>query len=482
MAKKKKNNSEELKAFLEEVMQDNPEQGKALKLIFRDKAHVFITGKAGSGKTTFMKKMMPFLKNAAIVAPTGIAALNAGGQTIHSFMRLPLDPYIPEVKNNHLVSHLTINGNGDFFKTLQAVKVLIIDEISMVRADLLDKISDVLQSAKRNNEPFGGVRLIMFGDLNQLPPVLTNAEADFYYDYYDTPYFFSSLALRIAGFSVVEFSKIYRQNDPVFVDLLNNVRKGKLTDDDIKLLNSRHCHIPEGFEAVQAVSHNKIAQQVNQSMLDRIKSEPYSFSAVVRGIAPKDSLCEEILTIKVGCQVLMTANGCGGIVGDLSGKTASFVNGSLGIVTNIIPANREVHVKLFDSGHTISVDPFTWENKKYSISEGSLSSNVVGTITQFPIKLGYAMSIHKVQGMTFDKVIVDAGRSFTNGQVYVALSRCRTLENTYLKSPITNDQLIQDDRLLDFYRRSENLGGVFPPEVIDLDEEEELDIFEQFGI
>lgn len=467
---KKKNNSEKLKELIQEVVSDNLDQGRAMKAIFREESHIFITGKAGSGKTTFMRKILDHMNDVAVVAPTGIAAINAGGVTIHSFFHLPFDPYIPIICEHGLKSQLNVNGNGDFRKTLKKIKTIIIDEVSMVRADLLDKVSDVLQNVRKNDKPFGGVRLIMFGDLNQLPPVITSKEENMYYNNYDSPYFFSSVALKSAGFTMIEFSKIYRQSDPVFVDLLNNIRKGKMTEEDIALLNSRYTQIPEGFEAIRAVSHNYIAQQVNQSMLDRLPGKLYTFNARISGVPPKESGCEDILSIKIGCQVVMTVNSKG-----------EYVNGSLAIIHDICPEENEIYVKVIDSGKVFSVSPAIWENKKYEFTSEGLSSNVIGTIMQFPMKLGYSLSIHKVQGMTFDRVIVDAGRSFTNGQVYVALSRCKTLENTYLTSPISNDQLIQDERLIEFYRKSDELGGVFPPEKYE-PFKEDTDIFEEFGL
>lgn len=475
MAKKKNkvesNNSEELRALIAEVVADNLDQGKAIKSIFRGNEHLFITGKAGCGKTTFMSKILPHLRDVAVVAPTGVAAINAGGVTIHSFLRVPFDPYIPEECESGLVAHLGSRGDSKFCANIRALKTLVIDEVSMVRADLLDKVSDILQSIRKTNKPFGGVRLIMFGDLNQLPPVITPKDHDIYYKFYDTPYFFSSIALRRAGFSMIEFNKVYRQNDPVFVDLLNNVRKGKMSDEDLELLNSRHVPVPKDFEAIRAVSHNQIAQQVNESMLQRLPGQVCSFQARVVGEPPKDPGCENILSLKVGCQVVLTVNSDG------------YVNGSLGIVHDIDIKERTVYVKIVDTGEICEVRPNVWDNKKYVYEDGSLSSMVVGSITQFPMKLGYALSIHKVQGMTFDRVVVDAGRSFTNGQVYVALSRCRTLENTYLTSPITNEQLIQDPDLIEFYERGEALGGVFPPEPYSEEiDVKEIDIFDEFGL
>ena len=353
---------------------------------------------------------------------------------------------------------------------MNKLDTLIIDEISMVRADVLDRISDVLCQTRKKDVPFGGVRLIMIGDLNQLPPVVSGSEVPILEEYYESPYFFSSKALRSSGFMMTEFDKVYRQSDPVFINLLNNIRKGNMTEEDQNILNSRYIPIPEDFKGIRICSHNNIAQSINESMIRQLPGDLYEIRANISGIPPKNVQCEEILSLKKGCQVIMTKN-----------QPEEYVNGSSGVVIDINEEDDMIAVKINETGKTVLVFRNVWENIEYTVCNGSISENVLGRISQFPMKLGYAISSHKSQGMTFDQVLIDVQRAFTNGQAYVALSRCRTLDGTYLASPITNKQLIQDSRLIDFYRKSEAVDGVFEPE--DLSKEQNQTInFEDFGL
>lgn len=424
--------------------------------------------------TYFMKKILPFIPNCAIVAPTGVAAINAGGATMHSFFRLDLNPYYPRLSSKGLMKNYNASGDPNFRKVLEKVQTIIIDEISMVRADTLDKISDVLQQTRKINRPFGGVRLIMFGDLNQLPPVLKEAESAIFYENYDSPYFFSSIALRMSGFEVVEFTKVYRQSDPVFIGLLNNVRSGKMTDEDIELLNSRMIEVPKDFEGMRIVTHNEMASKINESMVNNLDGEVYTFVAVERGSVPKDCQCERILNIKIGEQVVLTRN-----------KTGEYYNGSIGVVSAINKDENTIRVKLLGKKGKekyVDVSRVSWENSKYSVSNGSVHSDVIGQIIQYPIKAGYACTSHKAQGMTFDSVVIDAARSFTNGQAYVALSRCRTLEGTYLTSKITNDQLIQDEKIIEFYDMVKECDGIIKPVNVHKEMQEGVIDFSKFGL
>lgn len=468
------NSNEKLKKLLEEVVKDNIHQGRAIKEIHTSNKHLFITGKAGSGKSFFMRRISKFIKNCAIVAPTGIAAINAGGSTMHSFFRLNLDPYYPSLGPNGLMRNYSASGDPNFRKLLRKTSTIIIDEISMVRADVLDKVSDVLQQARGINKPFGGVRLIMFGDLAQLPPVLKPEESDIFYENYESPYFFSSLALRMAGFEVIEFEKIYRQSDPVFIGILNNIRNGSLTEEDMEILNGRVMKAPDDFRGMRIVTHNAMADRINKAMVDKIDDKEYTFVATEVGLAPKDAKCERVLTIKVGEQVVITRN-----------KSGFYYNGSMGIVKGFDKDTKEIVVELIDGdskGREVNVEKAVWENCKYSVSDGSVCSQTIGTITQFPIKAGYACTAHSAQGMTFDGAIIDAASSFTNGQAYVSLSRCRTLENMYLSSRITNDQLIQDSKLLEFYDRVKAGSGVIEPEDVYRKKEEGTINFADFGL
>lgn len=471
----KKDNNEELKNLLAEVMKDDVAQGRALKLIFRDKCNLFITGKAGSGKTTFMKKIVPLLKGAMIVGPTGVTAINAGGETIHSFFGLSVDMYLPIVNKNSLLPNLKISDNVDFVETLKSVRVLIIDDVSTVRADLLDEISDVLQQVKRaKRKPFGGVRLIMLGDLSQLPPILTIGEESLYYKYYDSPYFFSSKALRLSGFSVVEFTNVYRQDDKVFVDILNNVRKGKLTNKNISFLRSRCKSVSIGLQAIQIVPYDNIAERINKEKLSKVTSESYSLDAEISGTPPNDYVCEKELILKVGCQVIFITDGSGCAVGfdedrqyALGSRSVEYVSGSIGVVKAIFNGINTIVVKMSDEdGSLVAICPYTWENNRYYVDKGCICTESIGSITQYPVKLGYAISVHKVKGMTIERVIIDSRQEFTEGQLYMAMSRCKKLDNMYLDYVITKNHIKQDERLIDFYKKNEKLHGIFPAEVI----------------
>lgn len=468
--KEMKKSTEELKAFIEETVKDNIPQGRAIKAIFTSREHLFITGVAGSGKSTFINNIKDFLDSYAIVAPTGIAAINAGGVTMHSFFRLPISPYIPKIKNGKMIRNCDASGDPNFKKRLNKLDTLIIDEISMVRADVLDRVSDVLMQTRKKKVPFGGVRLIMFGDLNQLPPIVTGSEGRVFEEYYDSPYFFSSKAMRLSGFTTIEFNKVYRQKDDVFIGLLNSIRRGVVTEHDQELLDSRFIPVPKDFDGIRLCSHNNQVQEINERMLSKLPGEEFEFSSHISGAPPKNVPCEDLLKIKVGCQVIMGKNSPG------------YYNGSSGIVERIDEDNEIINVRILRTGKTEEITREIWENKEYSIVNGRLCEVTIGSVSQFPMKLGYALSSHRAQGMTFDKVLIDVNRAFTNGQVYVALSRCRTLEGTYLSSPITQKQLIQDHRLLDFYKRSEENGGVFAPETLENDNQDKVINFADYGL
>lgn len=467
-----KKSNKELKNLIEEVVKDNVPQGRAIKAIVTSREHLFITGKAGSGKSFFMRRIVDYIDDCAIVAPTGVAAVNAGGMTIHSFFRLPISPYIPSVKDGVLQkSFAKVSRDPLFVKRIKAIDTLIIDEISMVRADILDEISDLLQQIKKRNVPFGGVRLIMFGDVSQLPPIVSGSEGDIFTKYYESPYFFSSKAIRLSGFTTIIFEKSYRQTDSVFVNLLNNIRRGKINQEDEALLSSRYMQPPKDFNGIRICTHNSEVKAINESSIDRIDSPKFEFQAEVSGIPPKGAQCEEILVLKKGCQVIMKKN-----------VEGEYYNGSSGIVTDIDKDGGIIYVKIVDSGKICMIPKNTWENVEYSVINGKLCEKTIGTITQFPMKLGYAITVHASQGMTFDHVIVDAEKSFANGQAYVALSRCRTLENTYLSSRVSNSQLIQDPVLIDFYDKCEANNGVFEPENLDDEDKEEAINFSDFGL
>lgn len=438
---------------------DNEMQLEAFKAVFESNDNLFITGKAGSGKTTFMRKILPFLKDCVVLAPTGVAAINAGGKTIHSFFKLSIEPYIPVFDCGELGSNTRAYMSKYDRRLVKKIRTIIIDEISMVRPDLLDRVADVLRSIrayKSHTTPFAGVRLIMFGDLNQLPPVVK--EDEMMHDYYDTRYFFSSYALRNTGFKVIQFDKIYRQSDPKFVNVLNDLRSGILSEESKRILDSRVMR-PTTGNYTTLCAFNKQVVEINNRMLDRINGEPETFIAEKIGVLPKDLPCEETLTLKEGCRVMVTVN-------DPLGR---YVNGTTGIVERIEVDKKDKHnVRVFvikdGTNESICINKFTWDSATYKLEEGRVKGEIIGSVTQLPLKIGYALSIHKSQGITLDSAYIDASSCFESGQAYVALSRCRTLEGLFLMKPITEKALVKDDDLIIFKELVAKNGGVFRPE------------------
>ena len=440
---------------------DNAKQLEAFKAVFEGRDNLFITGKAGSGKTTFMRKILPFLKDCVVLAPTGVAALNAGGKTIHSFFKLSIEPYIPVFDCGELGSNTRAYMSKDDRRIVKKIKTIIIDEISMVRPDLLDRVADVLRSIrayKSHTTPFAGVRLIMFGDLNQLPPVVK--EDEMMHDYYDTRYFFSSYALRNTGFRVIQFDKIYRQSDPRFVNVLNDLRNGVISGESKSILDSRVMY-PTTKSYTTLCAFNKQVIEINNRMLDRLDGKPMTFLAEKIGSMPKDLPCEDMITLKEGCRVMITVN-------DPIGR---YVNGTTGIVESIEydkkdKGNVRVFVRKDGTNESVCITRFTWDNSEYSLEEGKVVGRTIGTVTQLPLKIGYALSIHKSQGITLDSAYIDASCCFESGQAYVALSRCRTLEGLFLMKPITEKALVKDDDLIVFKKLVSENGGVFHPEPV----------------
>lgn len=379
-----KKNTKDLKAFIEETVKDNIPQGKAIKAIVTSRENLFITGKGGTGKSFFLRKMKEFVENCAVVAPTGIAAVNVGGTTVHSFFRLPIAPYIPKIEKGKMVkSWKECSKDPNFKKKICKLDTLIIDEVSMLRADILDRVSDVLMNIRGKNIPFGGVRLVMFGDLNQLPPVVTGSEGEVFKEYYDSPYFFSSKSLRLSGFSMIEFDKMYRQKDQVFIDLLNDIRVGVITEKDQELLDSRIMPIPDNFDGIRLCSHNSIAQTINDEMIKKQSGKEYIFDAITSGTPPKNVPCEDRLVIKVGCQVILGKNDDG------------YYNGSSAVVTSVHEDEGAIEVKVLATGRSHTIFKEVWDNIEYGVSNGHLIENKIGYKSQFPMKPGYAISIHK---------------------------------------------------------------------------------------
>ncbi|UFH33524.1 helix-turn-helix domain-containing protein [Chryseobacterium sp. C-71] len=419
-------------------------------LIEHTNRSVFLTGKAGTGKTTFLNEFVKKTrKKHIVVAPTGIAAINAGGVTIHSMFGLPLRTFLPttdridgSLGNNIADLQQHFKYRKDKLKLLREVEVLIIDEVSMLRADVLDMMDFSLRFIRRNNQRFGGVQMLFIGDLYQLPPVVRDEHI--LKMFYQSPFFFDSLAIKDIPLLTIELTKVYRQTDENFLEILNSIRDGDVANIDFEHLNERYNpDFNAGEDSyIYLCSHNKFADDINQQKLAEIKVSPATFEAKLFGEFKENQFPnEQFLELKIGAQVMFIRN-------DISGEKKYF-NGKIGEISAL--DEKEIKVILEGSEREITVKREVWEQKKYSLDgEKNIKEEVLGSFEQFPIKLAWAVTIHKSQGLTFDKVIIDAGKSFTAGQVYVALSRCRTLEGIVLKSKITPEVIFKDNRILQF--------------------------------
>ena len=428
-------------------MEENQELRHAWDFVEHTGRSIFLTGKAGTGKTTFLKTVVErSSKRNVVVAPTGVAAINAGGMTIHSFFQLPFSPFVPNAQ---------IKSKFDFGKEkrkiISSLDLLIIDEISMVRSDLLDAIDSVLRRFRDRYKPFGGVQLLMIGDLQQLTPVVTPEDERMLKPYYDTPYFFGSKALAQIDYVTIQLEKVYRQQDDAFLSLLNHIREGQPTTDDLTLLNSR-CQptfIPKPEEGyIRLTTHNQMANNYNESELQKLPGQAYTYQAKIEGTFPDYSYpTAETLTLKVGAQVMFVKN-------DPSGEHRYF-NGRIGHVTYADSSRLQVFCP--DDPEAIEVEPLEWENSRYTLNDETreIETEVLGKFTQLPLRLAWAITIHKSQGLTFDRAIIDASLSFAPGQVYVALSRCKTLEGMVLASQIPPHAIINDERVDSYIEHQE---------------------------
>lgn len=402
----------------------------AFRFITETAENIFLTGKAGTGKTTFLKYLRNnSSKNMVVAAPTGVAAINAGGVTLHSLFGLPFHPFIPtRAGKDELLKKLRFNKQK--LQLLRKTELLVIDEISMVRADVLDSIDHILRSVRGNYQaPFGGMQLLFIGDLHQLPPVAQNHEWNILKQYYPSPFFFDSLAVKEQQPLLLELTKIYRQKEQGFIDLLNNVRTNNMSAEDFDMLNSRFipyfsAHDDEKF--ITLTSHNAQADQINNRELNKLPGAPQTYNAEIEGEFPETQFpADGVLTLKKDAQVMFLKN-------DVIGKR--YFNGKIGTVHSL--EEEKIIVKADDD--LIEVYPETWENTKYTLSreDGKLEQNITGSFTQFPLRQAWAITIHKSQGLTFDKLMIDAASAFSGGQVYVALSRCTSLEGIVLLSKI----------------------------------------------
>jgi len=420
-------------------MKFSEELNVAWDFIEHTNRHVFLTGKAGTGKTTFLRYLVQnSTKRCAVVAPTGVAAVNAGGSTIHSFFQIAYGPYTPNTK-----AQSKYDIRKEKLRIIRSLDLLVIDEISMVRSDLLDAIDDTLRRVRRNSIPFGGVQLLMIGDLGQLTPVVTADEEYILGSYYDTPYFFGSRALRSTEYVTIELTTVFRQQDDNFLNILNHIRDGMPTDEDLKILNSRYipCFEPKDNEGyILLTTHNALANSYNDRKLEQISAIKHSFDANIEGTFPEQMYpTEQRLVLKVGAQVMFIKN-------DTSGDHL-YYNGKIGRVTDI--DNDVIYVMCQGDSGEIKVKVEEWENTKYEINAKTkeLESKVQGKFKQYPLRLAWAITIHKSQGLTFDHAIIDANKSFAPGQVYVALSRCRTLDGMVINSRLTRNSIIVDQRV-----------------------------------
>ena len=412
----------------------------AWQLVEQTDAHVFLTGRAGTGKTTFLHRLRERCpKRMVVAAPTGVAAVNAGGVTLHSFFQLPLAPFIPGAQYHSQKHYQMPKLKRNIIRSLD---LLVIDEISMVRADLLDAVDDALRRYRDPSRPFGGVQLLLIGDLQQLPPVVTREDEEIFNAAYETPYFFSAHALRTLPLVPVELQTVYRQSDdPAFLSILNAIRQGKPGAAELAALNTRVDPAfvpPEGVRYIQLTSHNRLADAVNAKALADLPGPGAAYRAEVTGDFPATSLPTDAeLLLKPGAQVMFIKND--------TAPEHRFYNGLIGTVRGVSPS--VVAVEVPGREDPIDVEPLVWENKRYTLDPATkaITEQVEGTFRQLPLRLAWAVTIHKSQGLTFDHVVIDAARAFAHGQVYVALSRCRTLRGIVLKSPIAAHNLVNDD-------------------------------------
>lgn len=416
-------------------MSQNRELDIARFIVEKTDSNIFLTGKAGTGKTTFLKDVKKYTKKTHIVlAPTGVAAVNASAMTIHSFFQFGFGPYvkgISEPEGNYMMRR-------EKRELIKSLELIIIDEISMVRADVLDHINDELQRIRRNSEPFGGVQLLMIGDLQQLPPITPDNELEILKPHYDSMYFFDSKSLRNSDYYCIELKSVYRQTDQRFIDILNRVRTGNVTHSDLDELNSHHVadfRPAQGDNYIQLVTHNRMADAISQREMAALSADTFMFDAKVTGTFPEDAFpTSRQLEIKKGAQVMFVKND----------PDKRFINGMLGEVEEV--SDDSIRVRLSGKDNIVKVEPTAWENIRYHMNEEThqIESTKIGSFMQYPIKPAWAITIHKSQGLTFDKAVIDAHEAFSPGQAYVALSRCRSLDGMVLSEKLTQRAIITD--------------------------------------
>ncbi|MBN1930052.1 MAG: helix-turn-helix domain-containing protein [Desulfobacterales bacterium] len=413
--------------------------------------NIFLTGKAGTGKTTFLHYLKKkTAKRMIVTAPTGVAAINAGGVTLHSFFQLPFGPFLPGSESYERNRQHLFRFSKEKKRIIQGLDLLVIDEISMVRADLLDAVNKVLRRHRRNDRPFGGVQLLMIGDLHQLSPVAKEEEWQMLRQFYESVYFFSSHALKATQLLTIELKHIYRQSDPRFIELLNQVRDNRLDASATAELNRRYIQDftpTDGQGYITLTTHNSNADSINQSRLRALTEKAYSFKAEISGDFPEHAYpTQAVLKLKKGAQVMFLRN-------DASSEKRYF-NGKIGKIKKI--SQQTLSVVGPDDSEEIVVEPTEWENIKYTLhpETGDIQEEIIGRFRQYPLKPAWAITIHKSQGLTFDRAVIDAKSVFAHGQVYVALSRCKTLEGMVLTSAIPSKGIETDESVLSFVEKA----------------------------
>ena len=426
---------------------ENHELQLARDFVQHTGSHIFLTGKAGTGKTTFLHKLKGNTSKRMIVtAPTGVAAINAGGVTLHSFFQLPFGPFIPGSAAYENNKQRQFRFSKEKKRIIKSLDLLVIDEISMVRADLLDSVDAVLRRHRRNNQPFGGVQLLMIGDMHQLSPVAKQDEWQLLQQYYASVYFFSSHALARTELFTIELNHIYRQSDARFIKLLNRVRDNRLDAAAIGALNQRYIknYTPEEDQGyITLTTHNRRADSINRTRLAALAGDEYCFDAEISGEFPEHIYpTPGALVLKEGAQVMFLRN-------DASFEKR-YYNGKIGKVKTL--SGQKIRVTCPGESEEITVEPVEWENIKYTVNAENkeIQEDIIGRFKQFPLKPAWAVTIHKSQGLTFEKAVIDAHSAFAHGQVYVALSRCKTFEGIVLSSPIPTRDIETDEAVLCF--------------------------------
>jgi GTPase SAR1 family protein len=439
------------KGYMTYKLSQNHELNLAENFVHYTGSHIFLTGKAGTGKTTFLHKLK---KNSAkrmiVTAPTGVAAINAGGVTLHSFFQLPFGPFIPGSEAHEQSRQRSFRFSKEKKRIIKSLDLLVIDEISMVRADLLDSVDAVLRRQRRKDQPFGGVQLLMIGDLHQLSPVAKQDEWRLLKQYYETVYFFSSHALDQTELVTVELKHIYRQSDARFIQLLNRVRENQLDAASIGELNQRYIEnfTPEKDQGyITLTTHNRSADRINNGRLSALRGKECCFEAEVSGDFPEHTYPAPFtLVLKEGAQVMFLRND--------NSFEKRYYNGKIGQIKTI--SGRKICITCPGESEEIVVEAVEWENINYKVDEENkeIQEDIIGKFKQLPLKLAWAITIHKSQGLTFDKAVIDAKSAFAHGQVYVALSRCKTFEGMVLSSPIPSRGIATDESVLNFVERA----------------------------